>query len=100
MLRIKADKKIQASYRHMWFSIREQNSKSMAEDHSVNSKLSDRKDKTLLMWRVWSAAPLSETAAQTSVSITLHVCASLVKNKSIYERKAKRSASIYLQKAS
>lgn len=85
----------------MWFSIREQNSKGTAEDHSVNSKLlSDRKDETLLMWRVYSAAPSSETAAQAGVSITLHVCAAFVKNKSIYQRKAKRSASIYLQKGS
>lgn len=85
----------------MWFSIRQENSKGTAEDHSVNSKLlPDGKEETRLTWRVCSAAPSSETAAQTSVSIPLplHVCASFVKNKSIYERKAKRSASIYLQK--
>lgn len=78
MLRIKTDRKQIFLQTYVVFYQRIE-LKVFTEDHSVNSKLlSGRKDETLLMWRVCSAAPFSETTAQTSVSITLHVYASLV----------------------
>lgn len=78
MLRIKTDRKPIFLQTYVVFYQRIE-LKVFTEDHSVNSKLlAGRKDETLLMWRVCSAASSSETIAQTSVSITLHVYASLV----------------------